>query len=228
MGKKSRRGCNLWVIAASAGAVYTYVNMLRPRMLRWGLEPGEEDRLYDGDEYVEKPMMTSTRAITIFAGPDAIWPWLVQIGYRRGGFYSYDWLENLIGLDIQSANEIRPEWQRLAVGDSVSLSEVTHLKVARLEPERALVFYSTMNPLTGETLNEAAPPDTPSMRWSWAFLLDPLSAGRTRLIIRVRADYQPTWLKPAVYAALDPVHFLMEQKMLRTIKERAEAYAAHG
>lgn len=228
MGKRTSLTRSLWLAAAGAGTLFTYITMIRPWMLWWGLEKSEEDHLYTGDEWIEKPLLMSTRAITVHAPTSAVWPWLVQIGYQRGGFYSYDLLENLIGLGIQSAGRIQPNLQTLTQSDCIYLSPVTPMKVVRLEPEKALILYNTMSPLTGETLKTPVPPDVPSMQWSWAFLLDQISENRTRLIIRVRAIYQPIWLKPAAYAILEPIHFLMEQKMLRTIKERAEALAAYG
>ena len=201
-------------------------------LMRLSFDPGtcvgeratEEAQLpLPGDELVPHPMYESTRAMTIHAPASRVWQWLVQIGVGRGGFYTYDVLENMAGLGIQSANQIRPEWQTLHTGDSIHISPVTPLKVEVLEPNRALVLHTVMSPFTAE-LVDAADPATPAFfDWTWAFILDESTALTTRLIVRVRASYKPDALRVAVLALLEPVHFLMERGMLQGIKSRAES-----
>jgi hypothetical protein len=164
----------------------------------------------------------TTRAITIGAAADKVWPWLIQIGYQRGGFYSYDWLENLAGLEISSADHIDPGLQRLKVGDSVLIAPETPLAVARLEPNRLLVLHNTMNPFNAQTVDLDDPATGPFLDWSWTLALVKLNESTTRLVVRVRGSYEPPWLAPLVYALLEPAHFLMERKMMLGIKERAE------
>ena len=105
-------------VLLAAGAVAGYVRA-RQWFTSWGAEPEEIDASLPGDELMADPTMIVTRAITIDAPPEAVWPWLVQMGQGRGGFYSYDWLENLFGLDIHNADRLEPEWQALAVGDQL-------------------------------------------------------------------------------------------------------------
>ena len=129
--------------AAAAGAGVWAA--LRPRTLAWGATSDEVVRRLPGDDLVANPLYVTTRAITIDAPTAAVWPWLVQLGQNRGGFYTYDALENLMGLDIHSAAAIRPEWQDLHAGeDYVTLDPDGHMTmtIALLEPERAFVIRS--------------------------------------------------------------------------------------
>lgn len=177
-----------------------------------------------GDSLIPAPRYQTMRTIEIAAAPDAVWSWLVQIGQGRGGFYSYDLLENLLGLGIHSANEIRPELQRLAVGDVISLDpkEQMPMTVVELEPAQRLVLRS-------------GPPGRPvaagayfrgGLAASWAFVLEPLAAERTRLAVRLRSDWQPS-IPAAVFQALllRPAHAVMERGMLRGIRARTERTA---
>lgn len=211
-------------LALTAGLALYHV-MLRPWQRDWGATQAELGRALPGDERVRGVTYQTTRAIPIRAKAAAIWPWLVQIGYGRGGFYSYDWLEKLSGLEIASAGQIVPEYQNLAVGDEVRIAPETPLRVTRLEPGRILVLHAVMNPFTAQLVDVNDPAPGPFMNWSWAFLLNELDDGTTRLLIRVRANYRPGWLAPLVYAILEPAHFVMERKMLLGIKERVEEIA---
>jgi hypothetical protein len=210
--------------AAAAGAgIWT---ALRPRTLTWGATSDEVVRPLPGDDLVANPLYVTTRAITVKAPAAAIWPWLVQLGQNRGGFYTYDALENLMGLDIHSAATIRPEWQDLHIGeDYVALDPDGSMKmtVAVLEPERAFVILSG---------SPGEPPQAPGsffkgdLEFSWAFVLDPLDAHTTRLLIRCRAAWADTFTaRLARPLLLEPVHFVMEERMLRGIRDRAERLA---
>lgn len=202
MGRASRAGGGLLVVAA---AVPAYCYLLRPWQLRWGTSDEEAAAPMPGDELIAQPTLVSTRAITIDASPEAVWPWLAQIGQDRGGFYSYDWIENLIGLDIHSSDRILQEHQRLRVGDRVALApDGSGLDVELVEPGRSLVLRE------------------PSGGWTWAFTLTS-SEGRTRLIARNRWTTAGGPLGFRLYMALiDPAAFVMERKMLLGIKERSE------
>jgi uncharacterized protein YndB with AHSA1/START domain len=206
-----------------AGAGLTYGLVIRPWQLRWGATPEEARTLLPGDDLVVRARYVTTRAVTINAPVEAVWPWLVQLGQGRGGFYTYDRLEQLVGAAIRSADRIVPELQQLAAGDTVRLSPVGGPKVAMLEPARALVLYDTMDPRTSRSI----PPGTHTslaMDWSWSFTLRPAHDGATRLLVRTRADFRPgALLGPAVPILLEPVHFVMERGMLLGIKRRAEA-----
>lgn len=191
--------------------------VVRPWHVRWGATPEEFNGTWPGDEIVPDAQTLSTRAITINATPEIVWPWLVQIGQGRGGFYSYDWLENLLGLDIHSADTILPEYQQLTIGDPISLGGPL-MKVAYIEPERALVLRGA-DPTTGEftTRQENVFSDS-----TWAFYLVPHDDTTTRLLIRGRGYAMPWGMRVANHIFED-MSFIMEQKMLRGIKQRVEA-----
>lgn len=198
--------------AAALGAA-AYRVVVRPWQRTWGATRAEAHRPLPGDAVVPTPDYETTRAISIDAPPDAVWPWLVQLGQDRGGFYSYDWLENLVGLDIHSADRIVPDWQNVAVGDPVHLGPpdafegTARMEIALIEPERALVLR----------VPDDAPPDQAA---SWAFVLAPTDDGTTRLLVRTRMR-APLLMR----ALVDPAHFVMERKMLYGIQQRAERAA---
>jgi hypothetical protein len=177
-----------------------------------------------GDDLVPDANFETTRAIDMDAPPEAAWPSLVQLGQGRGGFYSYDFLEKLMDLDIHSADQILPQYQDLLVGDKIPLEPSGGgYTVAEISPNRHLVLF------TGGS--GGAEIDTvfrqASATSTWTFLLEELAGERTRLIVRWRARWDlmssPTSLLIALM--LDPIEFVMEQKMMRGIKERAEAAA---
>ncbi len=212
----------LLVGAAEVAAVVGYLVAVRPRIIRWGAGDGEVVGPLPGDEIVADPMTQSTRAIDVAAPPDDVWPWLVQIGQDRGGLYSYDWLENLLGLRFHSADRPHPEWE-LEVGDQVLLTPADRgamgPTVVLKDPPRALVLAGIP---TEDEHDDGGP------RVSWAFVVRPVDdapggAGRSRLLVRWRSSFPPgiasaltnRWL-------LEPVHFVMERKMLLGIADRAE------
>lgn len=197
------------VVAAAA--------VLRRRQLRWGATGTEITTPLAGDELVAEPDLTATRAITIHAGVDDVWPWIVQLGQGRGGFYSYDDLENLIGCDIHSALQINPDWQHLDVGDAVRLAPEFALKVAVAKPPRTLVLQGGVLP--GTTI---APYD-----FTWTFDLSPVSAATTRLVVRERYAYTLWWARLMV-EPLTVVSFLMSRRMLHGIRDRAEQTSHEG
>ena len=114
---RSRNAAGLTAIGAAA----TYLLLARAGQLRWGTIDAEFDEPLPGDDLIPSPNLVATRAITVRASAEHVWPWLVQLGQGRGGFYSYDFLENLVGCDIHSADRIVPEWQEAVVGDEVKL-----------------------------------------------------------------------------------------------------------
>jgi hypothetical protein len=158
--------------------------------------------------------LSATRAITISASADQVWPWIAQLGQGRGGFYSYDFLENLVGCDIHSADRIVPEWQDVAVGDNVRFAPEVGLDVALLERERSLVLCG------GVPIGKTAPP----YDFTWAFALRDRPDGTTRLLVRERYAYTRPWA-PLLVEPTEAVSFVMSQKMLRGIKDRAERAA---
>ncbi len=224
MDKSTSRPANArggWWIAALAAAVPLYIQVIRPAMLGWGASPAERAAPLPGDDIVTTPRNVWTRAVTIAAPPAAVWPWLVQMGQGRGGLYSYDWLENLVGCDIHSVDRIIPELQNLAVGDPVRLVREGYavdltLEAAEIVPQEALVLAAP------DTREEALAAGLAYL--SWAFVLHPTPDGGTRLIVRTRSDFTPTFAGRLVnQVMLEPIQFLMERKMMLGIKARAEA-----
>lgn len=215
----------VWPVAAVA-APWLYWFYLRPRHLQWGATDVERLQPLSGDELVARPKMAYTHAITIHAPAATVWAWLVQIGQGRGGFYSYDWLENLFGCDIHSAARIRPELQRLAVGDLVRLGPegYPYYQVALVEPESALVLHNKVDTKTGRRLthgDELQP--AAYVNSSWAFALDAVDEQTTRLLVRGRTDYNPGLANEVLWRVLtEPASFIMERGMLLGLKQRAE------
>ncbi len=127
-------------LAAIAGAKVAWVLLARPRYLRWGTTGQECDEALPGDDLISHAHLTATRAITVRASIEQVWPWLAQLGQGRGGFYSYDFLENLVGCDIHSADRVVPEWQDVEVGGEIKIHPEVALQVAAVEPGRSLVL----------------------------------------------------------------------------------------
>jgi hypothetical protein len=189
-----------------------YWRLVRPRMLNWGATSTEAERSLPGDDLLSDPDAESTMAISIDAPPDAVWPWLRQLGQEQGGFYGYELAENIVGLDIHNADRVVPEWQDLSVGDTIRLGRADRfpdatLEVATLDPERSLVLVTPGDPVW----------------WSWSFVLDPLAGGGTRLLVRSRIGLPASPLVRAVaLMVLDPVSSLMTFGMLGGLRARAE------
>ena len=213
-------------LTVSTLAALVYYFVLRPRCLRWGATDEEIGRDLPGDELLPAPMSQITRGITINISPADVWPWLVQMGQGRGGFYSYDWLENLFGLDIHNADTIVSEWQQPAVGDIVRMHPDGGSMVAAVEPCRALVLYTNPRTQMGQAV---ALPDTLSDDYlafmsTWSFYLEPCDEHTTRLIVRSRGAWHRNVGSILMWSVLmEPLHFIMERKMLLGIKARAEA-----
>jgi hypothetical protein len=204
-------------VTAIGCAVAAYALLARPRHLGWGATAEEVGGSLPGDELIAFADLTATRAITIRASSDRIWPWIAQLGQGRGGFYSYDVLENLIGCDIHSADRVVPEWQDIGVGDEVRLAPQVGLSVASLEPGRSLVLRG------GVPIGDAAAP----YDFTWAFVLQDEPDGITRLLVRERYGYTRWWTRLLV-EPVEAIGFVMSQKMLREIKHRAELHAAQS
>jgi hypothetical protein len=200
------------VVAAVAFAAGASLPVLRTWMLTFGSTEDELDAALPGDTLLAKPDLVATRTVGIAAPPAAVWPWVAQLGQGRGGFYSYDELENLVGCDIHSADRIMPEFQDVAVGDAIHLAPPVALEVVALEPGRALVLRGAVAP------GQAAPP----YDFTWAFVLRPGRDAGTRLVVRERYAYRAGWARLMV-EPVSVVSWVMSQKMLRGIRDRAQA-----
>lgn len=193
--------------------------LARPTMLHWGTTPIERASTLPGDDVLARDARYRIdHGITIRAPATSIWPWLVQIGQDRGGFYSYDWLERAIGDRIRNASRVDSAWQRRAVGDTILATQRDYLggrlgtlgwEVTAVEPNRVLGLENWGN-----------------------FVLAPVDSGTTRLLVRTRGASAPTWLgfllSPLDVFVFEPMHFIMERAMLRGIRARAERYAVAG
>jgi hypothetical protein len=201
-----------WIALESAAAAA--LAFVRGRCLRWGATDEETRMALPGDGLLPDADLTATRAVTVRATADAVWPWIAQLGQGRGGFYSYDFLENLVGCDIRSADRIVPEWQAVNVGDQVKLHPEVGLLVALVVPERALVLRG------GVPMGRTQPP----YDFTWAFVLRAGPAGADRLVVRERYRYSRRWA-PLLVEPVELISFVMSQRMLRGIRERAERVA---
>jgi hypothetical protein len=198
----------LWSTAAVL-APLAAAHVLLPWYIRIGTTESERGSPLPGDDIVPHPKTGYTVGMTIHAAPSAIWPWLVQMGQGRGGFYTHEWIENLLGADIHNADRVVSAWQRLEVGDKIRLTPDPYLgqpgqlmTVAEIQPERALVLRQTL------------PNGSPA---SWAFLLRTEGHGRTRILMRRRGG-GPTLFD----RVMAPGYALMDRGMLHGLRQRAE------
>ena len=194
------------VVIAGAAGIAGY-EIRRGKLRNWGATRQEIARVFPGDDLVPDATYESTRAVTIDAPRSAVWPWLAQMGYRRGGLYSYDWLDRLFGyLDAPSAERVLPEFQNLKPGDTIPTGRGPSWPVRVAEPERALV----LEPVKG--------------RITWSFYLVPRADGAaTRLVTRVRCAPPASLAERLTMTLMDPAAFVMTRGMLLGIKRRAEA-----
>jgi len=193
----------------AVGALYWF--LVRRWFGQWGTSAADRIRDMAGDAVVVDPTYSATLAITIDARPEHIWPWLVQMGYQRGGLYSYDWLDRLFGyLDRPSADSVLPQFQQLTVGDVVPIGRGHGFPVTAIEPYRALVLSGT----------------GAGFAWVWQFGLYPLDERRTQLVSRNRVRVPRTFGSWLFVRVIEPAAFLMTRRMLLGLKYRAETLAA--
>ncbi|MFO0560797.1 MAG: hypothetical protein U0269_22460 [Polyangiales bacterium] len=199
--------------AVAIAATVSLSPLLAWRYRRWGADERECVEALPGDALVANPKLESTRAIDIAAPREIVWRWIVQMGHGRAGLYSYEALENIIGCDIHNADEIRDEWQTLAVGDRMGLGPQGYPSFV----VRELVENSHLMMLAGG--------DREPMKNGWTFVLRERENG-CRLIVRSRYDFPATLGQRVLWRALtEPMHFVMERRMLQGIRERAEREA---
>jgi hypothetical protein len=203
----------LIVVAALLVVVLGYWFLARPWYLRWGATDAELAMRLPGDEIVPDQNSVSTRAITVHAPAAKVYPWLVQVGQGRGGMYSYEWLENLIGCDMHNVYQIEPALQQVSVGQPIRMGPKGYpmYHVAGFDPGK----YFVMRPADPKT-------ETPGPgAWSMAVVEQP--DGASRLIFRQMMRVDPGIGNFVMWRVMiDPITFVMEQKMMRTIRDLAE------
>jgi hypothetical protein len=188
------------VVAGGCGAAYAF--LLRGPTLTWGATVEEAECGLPGDDLLEDADGISTRAIDIDAPASAVWPWIVQMGPSpRGGAYTYDWIENMLGLNMRSADRVLPEFQHPEIGDTIGFGS-NRMQLRRFEPDHVLAWRSEDG------------------NWVWTFVLTEVH-GNTRLLSRNRFRL-PTLIGRIGMLPMELGSLVMERKMLRGIKERAE------
>ena len=206
--------CRYAAGVSAVGFVAAYILVARPRQLRWGASAQECEASLPGDDLITSPDLVATRAVTVRTSVGRVWPWIAQMGQGRGGFYSYDFVENLAGCDIHSADRIVAEWQDIKIGDEIKLAPAVGLEVTALEPGRSLVLRG------GAPMGNTPPP----YDFTWAWVLRDEPGGTARLLVRERYAYTRPWARFLV-EPVEAVSFVMTDKMLRGIRDRAEQVA---
>jgi hypothetical protein len=211
----SRRSATLATVATALGAAAGYYLFVRPRLNTWGASSSESRRQLPGDELAHAKVVQTTHAIDIEADVNTVWPWLLQLGQGRGGFYTYSWLENLVGSQIRNVNEIDRRLQGLSEGDLIRIHpHVSPFLVASLNPPDDIVLVAD----DVETMARLH-----FNRLVWSFHLRPHGRGSSRIIARMRGSTDIN-IGSALASGFiaEPAHYLLERKMLLTIRKLAE------
>jgi hypothetical protein len=217
----STRAPGVGVAAALEGAGLVAWNLVATpfvgrRRLRWGTHGTEATDPLPGDEFVPDPKWSYTLGIDVAVPPEAVWPWIAQIGQRRGGFYSYQTLENGFGCKITNAAEILPEFQHPEAGDEIYLHPTAPpLRIEIVEPPHTLVLFGSPADIAAEK------------SWgisTWQFIVRPGSVGGSRLLTRGRSDYSRGWATRLAFGRfpIEPITFVMSRKMMKEIRRLAE------
>lgn len=212
-------------IVAALGLAGLYAFGVRPRLVRWGATDEEVERPFPGGDIVPGGKRGATMAITIDAPPSAVWPWLVQMGTDRGGWYSWDRLDNW---GRKSADRIHPEWQKIALGDRfLAMPDGGEWwEVAALEPEHFLSLRASVD-LKGRPFDPRGERPHSYTDSTWGFLLEKLSGNRTRLVVSGYWHLEPAWLQgPMNVLLLEPSHWVMQTRQFANLKRLAEGEAA--
>lgn len=205
------------------GLLIAYLALIRPWISRWNATQDEVEGVHPGDELIPEPLLQTTRSVLIRAPAETVWPWLVQIGYGRAGFYAVDALVQPEGLKAPDAPaKIHPAFQHLNPGDTIAVGPVTPMTVAVLRPNRALVLHGLIDLKSGQALDPRHL-TMPWVDWTWSLTIVPLNDYACRLVSRVRAVYAPyALLWPLVALGLEPAAFAIDRKMLQSIRQLVE------
>jgi hypothetical protein len=220
-GKRTAYSPGVGVLAAVEGAALIAWNLIATpfigqKRLRWGTVGTEATESLPGDEFVSEPKWSYTLGITVDVSPDDVWPWIAQIGQSRGGFYTYQTLENMVGCKITNTTEILPEYQHPAVGEEIYLHPTAPpMRIEIVNPPNALVLFGSPADVGAEE------------SWgmsTWQFIVEPGPNGGSRLLTRGRSDYTPDWKSRLAFGRfpIEAITFVMSRKMMLEIKRLAE------
>jgi hypothetical protein len=220
-GGRTARSPGVGVLAALEGAALTVWNLIATpfvgrRRLRWGTVGTEASDPLPGDEFVPQSKWSYTLGVTVDAPPEAVWPWIAQIGQGRGGFYTYQTLENMVGCRITNTTGILPDHQHPAVGDGIYLHpDVPPLRIEIVEPPNTLVLFGSPADVGGEESWGVS---------TWQFVVKPRSGGGSRLLTRGRYDYGPDWKSRLTFGRfpIEVISFVMSRRMMLEMKRLAE------
>ena len=220
---------SIWIGLAVIIAGFVYVFVIRPWHLRRGATDAEVRRYLPGDDLIPDSKSGFTQAITINASLSEVWPWLVQIGYKRAGWYTHDFLHRLVGIagsvgnERGSAKKIIPELQNLKVDDVVEIAQGMGYIVKGIEPSRVFILQSRIDTEKWESLSSSDLLPEKYLISSWVWFLEEIDENTTRLIVRVRSDYNPGLLSTlSTGISTELGSLVMQPKTLRVLKQRAE------
>ena len=224
LGHRKTPARGVGVLAALEGAALIMWNLVATpfigrRRLRWGTVGTEATDHLPGDDFVPEPKWGYTLGVEVNASPEGVWPWIAQIGQGRGGFYTYQTLENMVGCKITNTTEILPDHQHPAVGDDIYLYPTGGLRIEIVDPPNALVLVGAPADIGAEE------------SWgmsTWQFAVNPGRDGGSRLLTRGRSDYSPDWRSRLAFGRfpMEAITFVMSRKMMLGIKGLAERDAA--
>jgi hypothetical protein len=208
-----------------AGGYLVALTATRRWHQHWGATDQEITQPLPGDDLIPAPKLGSTHAITIPAPANQVWPWLAQMGYGdRAGTYSYDPFERRAGRNL---DRLDPDIRPLATGGVMPFAPGMPMTVAVADPPHALVLWQVTS--RGKAIDPTGPWGDDHVAWTWAFILEPVDPATTRLLIRMRVDYQPAvkW-GPYMWLLVEPAHFIMGRRQLLGLRERAQAARPPG
>ena len=217
---------NIWEAICGASLMFVLIILpcLRSKLRKWGSTEEELNRKLPGDELIENVKGWYNHAVTIKAAAADVWPWIVQLGQNKGGFYSYELLENVVGSKIHNVDKIVLEFQDTAVGDAVMMTPKTApYIVTAIEPGRAFVLRLRVNLATQQVVDATEPLPEKYQDGSWLFFIEETSEGVTRLMTRSRNDWNQSKTNTFFYGLFGIISIAMDRKMLKGIRKRAEA-----
>src|SRR4030042_856482 len=218
MAIRKKKTLGLAFLGAFALLVVVYLMFVFPWMLKWGATEAESARPLPGDEVVPNPMYRSTRAVTIGAPVEDVWPWIAQLGQDRGGFSSYSWNENMLLADIHNARTINPDWLARQEGELLPLTS----------PNYPLGLIKWKEKSVGPHIRRFEPNQAMGLEGGGMFVPQPLEGGKTRFIGRDPTEPLPLPARALWSILFEPGHFAMERQMMKGIKVRAEAVRGSG